>query len=111
MPVNGDLFLLWNALLGQATPADASPTTINRTVALICALHATSPEAVEKGMAGTTDTLKRARRYEDWLGQATRADATLRRTLLMMVCAKAAPNTHRDRTVDFANALLKHATH
>jgi hypothetical protein len=97
-------------LLGSF-PAGMSAKSINRLVAVSCALRCVPDSSVESGSSGTYELKKYASTFEEWLDKAdTDEDALIRRTLLIEVCDKAPKSAPRDRIRDFAKDLHRHAT-
>jgi hypothetical protein len=88
-------------------PGDA-PDVADRLVALKCAMSLTPDSVVASGASQAGDVTSLARKFEDWLGEATDdQDKHVRRAVLVMVCDKADETT----SVSRIRALMKELHH
>jgi hypothetical protein len=88
-------------------PGDA-PDVADRLVALKCAMALTPDSVVTSGASEAGGVTTLARRFEDWLGEATdEQDKHVRRAVLVMVCDKADETTPQGRI----RALMKELHH
>lgn len=102
----------WWPLNGQLpSPPNARPRSTDRLAAADGALRVLAPSAFGSGTYDTTEVIRYATKFEDWLTRAQdEQDGQLRRVVLLMVCDKAPENTSADRVRALAKDLHRYVT-